>query len=96
MLQSSGSLLGLVKVGGWMGRGPLYEVQQGEMPVPTCGSQFHATLQAWGIVAGKLPNGKGPWGCWSTAAEDEPAHAQVAKKAQSWLPGLCGQERTRK
>jgi len=24
--------------------------------------QPHATLQAWGGVAGKLPGGKGPWG----------------------------------
>lgn len=61
--QSSGSLLGLVTFGGWMGRGQFYEVQQGEMPIPACGSQQpHAMLQAWGIVAGKLPSGKGPEG----------------------------------
>jgi len=39
-----------------MGRDQLYEVQQGQMVGPALGSQHpHATLQAWGGVAGKLP-----------------------------------------
>ncbi|GAB0175569.1 mitochondrial enolase superfamily member 1 [Grus japonensis] len=38
-----------------MSQGQLYEVQQGSVPGPALGSQqLHATLQAWGRVAGKL------------------------------------------
>ena len=33
----------------------------------------HATLQAWGGVAGKLPDGKGPWCTDRQSAEYEPA-----------------------
>ncbi|GAB0202854.1 mitochondrial enolase superfamily member 1 [Grus japonensis] len=40
-----------------------YEVQQGSVLGPALGSQPpHATLQAWGRVAGKLPDRKGPGG----------------------------------
>jgi len=57
-----------------MGRGQLYEVQQGQMTGPALGSQQpHATLQAWGRVAGKLPSGKGSWGVGLQPAEHEPA-----------------------
>jgi len=46
-----------------MGQGQLYEIQQGSVPGPALESQQpHATLQAWGRVAGKLPDGKGPGG----------------------------------
>ena len=44
-----------------MGWGQLYEIQQGQVPGPALGSQQpHATLQAWGRVAGKLPGRKRP------------------------------------
>ena len=40
---------------------------------PAIGSQQpHATLQAWGGVAGELPDGKGPWGVGRQPAEHEP------------------------
>ena len=46
-----------------MVRGQLYEFQEDQMPGPALGSQQpHATLEAWGGVAGKLPDGKGSWG----------------------------------
>lgn len=39
----------------------LGEIQQGEVPGPAPGSQqFHATLQAWDRMTGKLHGGKGP------------------------------------
>jgi len=42
-----------------MGQGQRYEFQQGQILGPALGSQQpHATLQAWGRVAGKLPGGK--------------------------------------
>jgi len=38
------------------------------VPGPALQSQQpHATLQAWGGVAGKLPGGKGPGDGWLTA-----------------------------
>jgi len=53
---------------GSMGRGQLYEVQQGPVPCPPHGSQQpHAMLRAWGGVAGKPPSRKGPWGVCLTA-----------------------------
>jgi len=46
-----------------MGQGQLYEIQQGQAPDAALQSQqSHATLQAWGGVAGKLPSGKMSWG----------------------------------
>jgi len=46
-----------------MGRGQLYEFQQGQVLGPALGSQQpHSTLQAWGRVAGKLQSRKGSWG----------------------------------
>jgi len=69
-----------------MGRGQLYEVQHSQMPGPALEShQPHATLQAGGGVAGKMPGGKGPWGVGRQPAEHEPAVAQVAKKANGIL-----------
>ena len=44
-----------------------------------------ATLQAWGGVAGKLPDGKGPWCTDGQLAEYEPAVCPVAKKANGIL-----------
>ena len=71
-----------------MGQGQLYEVQQGQMPHPALQSQPpHATLQAGGGVAGKLPSGKGPWGVGLQAAEHEPAVCPGGKEGQ-WHPGL--------
>jgi len=52
-----------------MGRGQLYEVQQGQVMHPAPGSQQpHAMLQAWGRVAGELPSAKRTLGCWLTAS----------------------------
>jgi len=66
-----------------MGRDQLYEVQQGRMPGPALQSQQpHATLQAWGGAAGKLPSRKGPWGAGRQPAE------QVAKKANGILASI--------
>jgi len=46
-----------------MGRGQVYEVQQGQMLGPArWPQQPHALLQAWGGVAGELPGRKGSWG----------------------------------
>jgi len=71
-----------------MGRGHLYEVQQGQMLGPALGSQQpHATLQAWGGVAGNLPSGKGPWGVGRQPAEHEPAVCPGGQEGQ-WHPGL--------
>ena len=61
-----------------MGRGQLYEVQQGQRPGPALGSQQpHAALQAWGRVAGKLPSREGSWG-----AEHKPAVCPGAQEGQ--------------
>jgi len=46
-----------------MGRGQLYVIQQGQILGPALWSQQpHAMLQAWGGVAGKLPDRRGTWG----------------------------------
>ena len=47
--------------------------------------QPQATLQSWGRVAGKLPDGKGPWCTDGQSAEYEPAVCLVAKKASGIL-----------
>jgi len=71
-----------------MGRGQLYEVQQGQMPGPAHGSQQpHPMLQAWVGVAGKLPGRKGPWGVGRQLAEQEPAVCPGGQEGQ-WHPGL--------
>jgi len=57
-----------------MGQGQLCEVQQGQVLGAALGSQQpHATLQAWGRVAGKLPSGEGSCGAGQQLAEHEPA-----------------------
>jgi len=58
-----------------------------------------ATLQAWGGVAEKLPDGKEPWGTDGKSAEYEPAMCPGGQEGQ-WHPGLyqewCGEvNRTR-
>ena len=71
-----------------MGRGQLYEVQQGQVPGPALGSQQpHAMLQAWGGVAGKLSGGKGPGGAGRQPAEQEPAVCPGGQEGQPH-PGL--------
>ncbi|KAF1526192.1 Zinc finger C2HC domain-containing protein 1A, partial [Eudyptula albosignata] len=79
---------------GSMGRGQLYEVQQGQVPGPALRPQQpHATLQAWGGVAGKLPGGKGPGSVGRQPAEHEPAVCPGGQEGQ-WHPGL-GATKTR-
>ena len=78
-----------------MGRGQLYEVQQGQVPGPALRSQQPlAVLQAWGRVAGKLPVGKGPKCVGRQLGEDEPAVCPDGQAGQRH-PGLyqewCGQ-----
>jgi len=71
-----------------MGQGQLCEVQQGQMLGAALGSQQpHATLQAWGGVAGKPPSGKGPWGVGQQPAEHEPAVCPGGQEDQE-RPGL--------
>ena len=73
---------------GLMGPGQLYGVQQGQMLGPALGSQQpHATLQAWGGVAGELPSGKGPWGAGRQPADHEPAACPGGQEGQQH-PGL--------
>ena len=47
-----------------------------------------ATLQAWGGVSGKLPDGKGPWCTDGQSADSTQQYAQVAKKANGILAGI--------
>ena len=71
-----------------MGRGQLYEVQQGQVLDPALGSQQpQAMLQAWGGVAGKLLGGKGSGGTGQQPAKHEPAVCPDDQEAQ-WHPGL--------
>ena len=57
--------------------------------------QPQATLQAWGEVAGKLPDRKGPWCTDGQSAEYEPAVCPGGQGGQ-WHPGLdqerCGEQ----
>ena len=48
--------------------------------------QPQATLQAWGGVAGKLPDGKGPWCTVGQLVEYEPAVCSGGQEGQ-WHPG---------
>ena len=44
--------------------------------------QLQATLQAWGGVAGKSPDGKGPWCTVGQSAEYEPAVCPGGQEGQ--------------
>ena len=44
--------------------------------------QPQATLQAWGGVAGKMPDGKGPWSTDGRSAEYEPAVCPDGQEGQ--------------
>jgi len=52
---------------------------------PAFWSQPQAALQAWVRVAGKLPDGKGPWCTDGQSAEYEPAVCPGAKKVNGIL-----------
>ena len=56
---------------------------------------FGHNNQAWGGVAGKLPDGKGLWCTVGQSAEYEPAVSPDGQEGQ-WHPGLyqewCGEE----
>jgi len=49
--------------------------------------QTQATIPAWGGVAGKLPDGKGPWCTDGELDEYEPAVCPGGQEGQ-WHPGL--------
>jgi len=68
----------------------------GQVLGPAFGSQQpQATLQAWREVAGKLPDGKGPWCSADCASVHEPAACLGSQEGQ-WHPGLyqewCGEQ----
>ena len=68
-----------------MGWGQLYEVQQGQVLGPAAGSQQpHATLQAWGGVAGKLPGRKGPGGAGCQPAVNQ--HPKILFRQAAFQP----------
>ena len=56
---------------------------------------FLSFLQAWGGVAGKLPDRKGPWCTVGQSAEYGPAMCPGGQEGQ-WHPGLyqewCGEQ----
>jgi len=67
---------------------PLERGHLGQVLGPAFWSQQpQATLQAWGRVAGKLPDGKGPWCTDGQSAEYEPAVWSGGQEGQ-WHPGL--------
>jgi len=69
-----------------MGQGQLYEIQQGQMLGPALGSQQpHASLQAWGGGAGKLPGRRDLRMLVDSWLNMIQQGAQVAKKANSIL-----------
>ena len=66
-----------------MGRGQLYEVQQGQVPGPALWSQQpHVMLQALERVAGKLPSGKESGGVGRQLAEHKPAVCPGGQEGQ--------------
>ena len=73
-----------------MGQGKLYEFQKGRVSDPAFWSQQpQANLQAWGGVAGKLTDRKGPWCTDGQSDEYEPEYEPdrfFKKYSQSCLP----------
>ena len=79
-----------------MGQGKFCGFQKGQVLGPAFWSQQpHATLQAWGGVAGKLPDRKGRWCTDGQSADYELALCPGGQEGQ-WHPGLyqewCGEQ----
>lgn len=69
-----------------MGHVQSRDVQQGQVPGPTPGSQQpHVVVRAWGRVAGKLPGRKGLGGAGQQAAKQEPAVGPGVSKTSGIL-----------
>jgi len=68
---------------------------RGQVSGPAFWSQPQATLRAWGGVAGKLPDRRGPWCNDGQLAEYEPAVCPGGQDGE-WQAGLyqewCGEQ----
>ena len=79
-----------------MGQGKPYEYQLSQVSGPPFWSQqLQATLLAWGGVAGKPPDGKGPWCSDGWLVEYEPSMYPGGQEGL-WHLGLyqewCGEQ----
>ena len=72
-----------------MGQGKLYEFQYDQVSGPAFWSQQpQVTIQAWGGVAGKLPDGKGLWCTDGQSAEYEPVVWPGGQKTNGILASI--------